>query len=155
MNPLLIKITLQKHFITIFYPGAKHHWGFYVTHTHTDIIVIDQSQRYIYVTSPRLSRVLRGVQQGAAIHGGDSRRRRPPSKPLWSVFSSSCRGAGVLPQHRAATWSVARVIISMKRRRAQNRNISFRLLPSAPSCQSAAVLCCSKLLETRFSEISG
>lgn len=48
IDPVLINITLQKHFITIMYPVTKH-WSMW--HIVTDIIVTDQSHRYIYVTS--------------------------------------------------------------------------------------------------------
>lgn len=56
MNPVLVNITLQKHFITIIYPVAQQHGGggggvSGRSHTLTDIIVIDQSHRYVYVTS--------------------------------------------------------------------------------------------------------
>lgn len=62
MTPVLVNVTLQKHFITIIYPVAQQHWGggwgeggggglYGRSHTLTDIIVIDQSHRYVYVTS--------------------------------------------------------------------------------------------------------
>lgn len=56
MTPGLVDVTPQKHFITIIYPVAQQHWGgeggvYGRSHTLTDIIVIDQSHGYVYVTS--------------------------------------------------------------------------------------------------------